>query len=362
MIPVTKSFLPNRDSFNKYVDDIWSRGWLTNNGPIVIELEERVKSYLESPPMLYLTNGTIAIQLALRALDIKGDVLTTPFSYVATTSCLVWENCNPVFCDIDASSLTVTIDGLEKNLTDRTSAILLTHIYGQPCDVDAIEQFARAHNLKVIYDGAHSFGVKMNGRSIFHYGDISTCSFHATKIFHTVEGGAVFSNNENVYHKLSYMRNFGHRGQEEFWGIGINGKSSEFHAAMGLCVLENMENIIQARKTVHQKYDEKLSKLFESVLRKPKVSYLYEYNYAYYPVIFDSKERTEKAIKLLNANQIFPRRYFYPSLNTLPYLQYQKMPISESIAERIICLPLYTELTDSEIDRISSLLKESLLY
>lgn len=361
MIPVTKPFLPNRNTFDKYIDDIWKREWLTNNGPLVVGLESKVQHFLQSPKMLYLTNGTIALQLAIKALGIKGDVLTTPFSYVATTSCLIWENCNPVFCDIDPSSLMITVEELEKNLTKQTSAILLTHIYGFPCDVEGIEKFAKIHNLKIIYDGAHAFGVKLKGKSIFHYGDISTCSFHATKIFHTIEGGAVFTDDENLFHKLGYMRNFGHNGQENFWGIGINGKNSEFHAAMGHCVLENIDNIVNERMLLHLKYDSNLKTYFGNILNKAQSKLEFEYNYSYYPIILQNKEATEKVIRLLNANQIFPRRYFYPSLNTLPYIKDKKMPISESIAERILCLPLYCGLTDSDIDRISSLLIKCLL-
>src|SRR5688572_25479009 len=236
MINVTKSFLPPIEEYVKYLEGIWERCHLTNHGPLVNELEEKLKTYLGVKNFFYLNNGTIAIQLAIKALDITGEVITTPFSYVATCSSIVWENAKPVFVDIDPGNFTIDATKIEAAITPRTSAILATHVYGIPCNVEEIDRIAKKHKLKVVYDAAHAFGVEYKGASLLNYGHISTLSFHATKLFHTVEGGGITTNDDELAHRIAYMRNFGHKGQEEFWGLGINGKSSEFHAAMGLCM------------------------------------------------------------------------------------------------------------------------------
>ena len=233
MIPVTKPFLPPKDEYLELVDGIWERNWLTNNGPLVKQLEESLKEKLSLDNLLFVGNGTIAIQLAIKSLELTGEIITTPFSYVATTSSVVWEHCTPVFVDIDKDSLNIDPNEIEKKITPKTQAILATHVYGNPCDVEAIASIAERNNLKVIYDGAHAFGVKVNGKSIFEYGDITTCSLHATKLYHSIEGGLVITNNKDLQKKLYHMRNFGHNGPENFSELGINGKNSEFHAAYG---------------------------------------------------------------------------------------------------------------------------------
>ncbi|HLP19244.1 MAG TPA: aminotransferase class V-fold PLP-dependent enzyme, partial [Chitinophagales bacterium] len=241
MIPVTKSFLPPLEDYNKLLQGIWQRVHLTNNGPLLLELEGKLKSYLTSKHFIFLNNGTSAIQIAIKGLDLKGEIITTPFSYVATTSSIVWENCKAVFADIEEETLTIDANKIEALITPKTSAILATHVYGIPCNIEKIEKIAKKHNLKVIYDAAHAFGVKYHGQALTNYGDASTLSFHATKLFHTTEGGALITNDEDAAHRFSYMRNFGHKGQEDFWGLGINAKNSEFHAAMGLCVFPHIE-------------------------------------------------------------------------------------------------------------------------
>jgi dTDP-4-amino-4,6-dideoxygalactose transaminase len=238
MIPVTKPFLPPIDEYKEYIDGIYQRQWLTNNGPLVNELELKLKEHLNVSHLLYLGNGTIAIQIAIKALELKGEIITTPFSYVATTSSIAWENCKPVFVDIDKDTLNIDPSKIEAAINANTSAILATHVYGNPCDIDAIQRIANKHNLKVIYDAAHCFGTKYKGKSVFEYGDVSTTSFHATKLFHTTEGGAVITTNPELLKKMSYLRNFGHDGPEKFECVGINGKNSEFHAAMGLVNLK----------------------------------------------------------------------------------------------------------------------------
>lgn len=236
MIPVTKPFLPKQADFKSYVSSIWARQWLTNNGPLVNELEIKLQQYLALPHLLYVTNGTIALQLAIQALEIKGEVITTPFSFVATTSSIVWQGCKPVFVDIDEETLNIDPDKIEAAITPRTTAILATHVFGNPCDIDAIDRIAKKHNLKVVYDAAHCFGTQYKGKSIFAYGDVSTTSFHATKLFHTIEGGAVFTQNPDILKRMALMRNFGYSGVDTFSELGTNAKNSEFHAAMGLCL------------------------------------------------------------------------------------------------------------------------------
>lgn len=353
MINVSKPFLPQREEYDKYLDGIWQRNWLTNNGPLVNELELKLKDYLNVNHVLYLSNGTIAIQIAIKALDLKGEIITTPFSYIATTSSIVWEGCRPVFVDIDEHSFNIDPSKIESAITENTTAILATHVYGNPCDVEAIEKIAEKHQLKVIYDGAHAFAVKYNGKSIFDFGDIATCSFHATKLYHTVEGGAVFTTQPKLLHTMSYLRNFGHNGPTEFFGLGVNGKNSEFHAAFGLVNLKHINDILERRKYLSEYYDQKLKTLNH---KKQKINAHTAYNYSYYPIVLESEEVLLKIQEQLNLNWIYPRRYFYPSLNTVPYTRGSEAPVSESISKRALCLPLYHDLKEEEIDMIARIM------
>lgn len=350
MIPVTKPFLPPIDEYEKYLREIWNRNWLTNNGPLVNELEMRLKEHLSINHLLYVTNGTIALQIAIKALGLKGEIITTPFSYVATTSSLVWEGCEPIFVDIDPSTGNVDPNKIEQAITNKTSGILVTHVYGNPCDVVAIEEIAKKRNLKVIYDGAHAFGVRVHGKSVFDFGDISTCSFHATKSFHTVEGGGIMTTDPGLLKKMSFMRNFGHDGSEKFTELGINGKNSELHAAMGLVNLKYIDRIREKRKEICEFYDTFLP-LFSG--RKPQVQSTVTQNYSYYPLIFNSESILLKTVELLNQNWIYPRRYFFPSLETLPYNHnINKCPIALDFSTRILCLPLYDTLTREDQDMV----------
>ena len=357
MINVTKTFLPPIEEYNKQVQHAWDNEWLTNRGELVLELEVRLKKFLSVSNIIMTNNGTVPLQIALKLLGGQGEIITTPFSYVATTAAIVWENCTPVFVDIHPEYLTIDETKIEAAITDKTTAILATHVFGNPCDVIAIEAIAKKYNLKVIYDAAHCFGVKYNYKSIFDYGDVSTCSFHATKLFHTGEGGAMFSQNLDLQHQLFYGHNFGHNGPLAFHGLGINGKMSEFHAAMGLTVLPYMQRIIDERKKVVDFYNDKLDFL---KLRGLKLRDDTDWNYSYYPVIFNSEEKLLKVQKALNENQIFPRRYFYPSLNTIEYTNGMPMPVSESIASRILCLPLYVGISAVNMTRIVTLINENL--
>lgn len=349
MINVTKTFFPPIEEYNLQVQRIWDNQWLTNRGELVLELEEKLKEYLSVSNIIIMNNGTIPIQIALKILGKNAEIITTPFSYVATTAAIVWENCTPVFVDIHPEYLTIDESKIEAAITPRTKAILATHVFGNPCHIEAIKTIAQKHNLKVIYDAAHAFGVTYEGKSIFDYGDVSTCSFHATKLFHTAEGGAVFCNDTILRDKIFYSHNFGHNGPHEFHGLGINGKISELQAAMGLAVFPHMGEIIAGRKKVVDYYEAHLN---FTKLSKIKIRENTQWNYSYYPVIFETETILLRVQKALNEQQIFPRRYFYPSLNTVNYVNSKEMKVSESVASRILCLPLYMNLDLSSVTNI----------
>ncbi len=354
MILVNRPFLPPQEVYQAYLDGIWKRQWLTNMGPLASDLELQLKEHLNVNHLLFVTNGTVALQMAIKALDLKGEIITTPFSFIATTSSIVWENCTPVFVDIDEHSLNIDASKIEAAITENTSAILATHVYGNPCDVEQIEKIAKKHKLKVIYDAAHAFGVEINGKSIFEYGDISTCSLHSTKLFHSIEGGLVITKDADLLKKLAFIRNFGFDGPEKFAELGINGKNSEFHAAMGLANLQYIEAIHQKRKALTERFDEKLRNL---KARRPIWHKDSENNYAYYPIVFESEELLLKCTAELQRHEIFTRRYFYPSLATaVPYVEPKNLPITDDISRRVLCLPLYYDLTFEEVDLIARML------
>lgn len=357
MINVTKTFLPPQEEYNKLLKRAWEAQWLTNRGELVLELEQKLKEYLNISNIIVTNNGTVPLQIAVKLLGNQGEIITTPFSYVATSAAIVWENCTPVFVDIHPEYLTIDETKIENAITDKTRAILATHVFGNPCNVDVIEEIAQKYNLKVIYDAAHAFGVIYKEKSLFNYGHISTCSFHATKLFHTGEGGAMFTNDAELHHKLFYSHNFGHNGPLKFHGIGINGKMSELQAAMGLAVLPYMKTIISERKVVVDYYDLNLdlSKIQTLKLRENT-----QWNFSYYPVIFESEETLLKVQAKLNQNQIFPRRYFYPSLNTVEYMRGDIMYNSENISGRILCLPLCSGLLEDELEQIVLIVNDNL--
>lgn len=355
MINVTKTFLPPIEEYTLQLQRAWDNQWLTNRGELVIELEEKLRHYLSVSNIIVTNNGTIPLQIALKLLGNQGEVITTPFSYVATTAAIVWENCTPVFVDIDSEHLSIDETKIEDAITDKTTAILATHVFGNPCNIEAIEAIAKKHQLYVIYDAAHAFGVQYKGKSIFDYGHISTCSFHATKLFHTGEGGAMFANDSQLQAKLFYSHNFGHDGPLAFHGLGINGKMSELQAALGLSVLPYMETILAERKKVVDFYNDNLD---FSNIQALKIRDNTDWNYSYYPIIFENEEQLLQTQKDLNEANIFPRRYFYPSLNTIEYVKGNAMPISESIASRVLCLPLYVGMVKKEIEKIVSFINK----
>lgn len=360
MIPVTKSFLPPIQEYVTQVQRAFDNQWITNRGELVVELETKVSNYLrlENTKMLITTNGTIPLQIALKLLGKQGQIITTPFSYIATTSTILWENCTPVFVDIHPEYLTIDETKIEAAITNQTTCILATHVFGNPCNIEAIETIANKHNLTVIYDAAHCFGVQYNKKSIFEFGDVSTCSFHATKLFHTGEGGAIFCKNQDLFHKLYYSHNFGHDGLVDYFGLGINGKISELQAAMGLAVLPYVDELIERRKKVADFYDHELD---FTKLKKIKIRENTEWNYSYYPVIFESEKVVLEVMRALFEEQILPRRYFYPSLNTIQYINSSDtMKVSETIANSILCLPIYSELNEENTATIVKVINQTI--
>lgn len=357
MIPVTKTFFPPLEEYQDQLQRIWKNEWLTNRGELVLELEVKLKEYLHISNMILTTNGTLPLQIALKVLADEGEVITTPFSYVATTSAIVWENCTPIFVDIHPEYFTIDETKIEEAITDKTTAILATHVFGNPCNVEAIESIANKYNLKVIYDAAHCFGVIYNGKSIFNYGDVSTCSFHATKLFHTGEGGTMITKQEDLHNRLFFHHNFGHNGSEKFHGLGINAKMSELQAAMGLSVLPHMEGILNKRMEVVQFY---LNNLDFKRFGKQEIRQGTKWNYSYFAILLQSEEKLLKLRAILEENSIYPRRYFYPSLDNLPYTS-PTCQISNDISKRILCLPLYSSLELQELEKIVQILNKALL-
>jgi dTDP-4-amino-4,6-dideoxygalactose transaminase len=346
-IYVTRAFLPPRAEYDAWLDRIYGSHVLTNNGPIHRELEETLRARFDVPHLQLMANGTLALQLAIRALGVKGKVITTPYSYVATTSAILWEGCEPVFVDIDPKTCCIDPALIEAAITPDTTAILATHVYGIPCDVEAIDAIAKKHGLKVIYDAAHAFDVNYKGRSILQWGDASTLSFHATKLFHTVEGGAVVLHDAEADQRLRLLRSFGHVGDEHFT-LGINAKMSELHAAMGMAVLPHMERIVAERRAIERYYRSQLEGHFRTIDPLPEV----EYNSAYFPIICNSGEQRERIMAGAAASGVYCRRYFYPSLNTLPYVAGGYLPVSESLADKVLCLPVFNGLTMEELKRV----------
>ena len=357
IINVTKTYLPKKEKYKQYIDEIYANGWLTNNGPLVQRLENRLAEYLGVKNIVLVSNGTVALEIAYRTLGLKGFVITTPFSFVATTSSLVTNQLLQIFADIDQNSFNLYPKNIEKLITPNTSAILPVHVFGNACEVEEIARIAKQHNLKVIYDAAHAFDVKYEDKNILNYGDISTLSFHATKLFHSIEGGALIINDDELVQKARYLINFGIKNAQEIPELGTNAKMNEFEAAMGLCVLDDIEEIKQKRKDILENYRKELNGLVQFQEQNEHATE----NYSYCPIVFESEEQLLSVQKALNEQEIMPRRYFYPSLDTLSYIEPKQIcEISRDVSTRILCLPIYAELEKEIQTKIISIIKESL--
>lgn len=346
---VTRPFLPPKEEFLEEVSDIFDRDILTNQGPNVQKFERVMRKFLGVEYFHYVTNGTIALQLALRALGItEGEVITTPFSYVATVSSMLWERCIPVFVDIEPDNFTIDVMKIEAAITKRTKAIMPVHVFGYACDVESIERIAQKYGLKVIYDAAHAFGCRYKGRALGSCGDISVLSFHATKWFHTIEGGGIVVRDPVLSDRLELMKRFGHDGDEHVC-LGINAKQDEFNAAMGLCNFRYLSSCLAERRALCELYDSCLN----HKLYRPPVQSDVIHNYSYFPVLFPDECSLLRVFKHLRDIQVFPRRYFNPSLNTLPYLKSRiACPISEDFSSRVACFPLFSGLAQDTVKQI----------
>lgn len=352
---VTQPSLAPLEEFTELLKGVWERGILTHNGPLVQQLEKELMAKLGVPYLTVVSNGTIAIQMAIKALELQGEIITTPFTWVATISAIKWEGCTPVFCDIEPGSLNMDPAKIESLITEKTVAIMPVHVFGNPCAVEQIEAIAQKHNLKVIYDAAHAVGSVYKGQSLLNWGDISATSLHATKLLNTAEGGACITKDESLDRKLKRIRFFGHNDEKtDIIEDGFNGKLTEVHAALGLANLKYYDVVLEDRKNKYQRYKELLKGV--SGIRFQEFTWG-EPNYSYFPVIFESEAQLLKVEKALHAEKIVPRRYFYPSVNTFTKIvNYQPCPVSEDIALRILCLPLYFALKAEEVERICKII------
>lgn len=356
-IYVTMPTLAPLEDIHELLKGIWATGIMTHNGPLVQRFEKEVGDYLNVPKVVSCVNGTFALQMAIRALKLKGEIITTPFTFIATSNSILWEGCTPVFVDIDSETFNIDPKKIEEKITYHTVAIMPVHVFGNACDIEAIDAIAKKHNLKVIYDAAHAVGVNYKGKSIFQYGDISCTSFHATKMLNTTEGGACFTTNEELDAKLRRIRFFGFENHADIIEDGTNAKMTEVHAAVGLANLKYLDKALADRKKKYAFYKERLSKIESLSFQKINEGC----NYSYFPVVFKDEADLLKVMKALNKENIYPRRYFYPSINTFNrLLPYVSMPISENIASRILCLPLYYTLSEEDMERIIGIIKVTL--
>lgn len=353
-INVTSPTLANLDCYVESLKNIWETGVLTHNGPYVQALEKELCTSLGVKHFVSVVNGTFAIQMAIKALELKGEIITTPFSWVATVSAIKWEGCTPVFCDIDPETFNIDPTKLEALITENTVAIMPVHVFGNPCDINSIKRIADKYGLKVIYDAAHAVGTTINGESVLKYGDISAVSLHATKIFNTGEGGGCITEDSVLNAKLQRIRFFGHDDNKDIVEDGLNGKMTEIHAALGLANLQSFTDVLLDRKTKYRYYYDKLS--VAEQLSFQKLSDI-GCNYSYFPVVFSSETVLFQVMAALENRNIYARRYFYPSLNTYEKIvSKQECPISEDTSSRILCLPLYYKLEQSVQDEVIAII------
>lgn len=356
---VTQPSLAPLSEFTALLEGVWERGILTHNGPLVQQLESEMAEKLGLKGVVAVSNGTIALQMAIRALELKGEIVVPPFTWVASISAIQWEGCTPVFCDIDPETLNIDPALIEACITENTVAIMPVHVFGNPCDIEAIEAIAHRHNLKVIYDAAHAVGTTLNKHSVLDAGHISATSLHATKLLNTAEGGACITNDEALHRKLQRIRFFGHSDDKtDIVEVGFNGKMTEVHAALGIANMKYYDEVLAHRKAKYAQYKQ-LLEAYEKI--RFQTIRMGECNYSYFPVIFESEVQLLEVVKALNAVNVFPRRYFYPSVNTFKQVvDYVPMPVSEDISSRILCLPLYTNLSAESIASICRIVNETL--
>jgi len=348
---VTQPSLAELQEYTKLLENVWDTGVLTHNGPLVQKLEEDLRNKLGVDNFVAVTNGTIALQMAIKALGLKGEIITTPFTWIATISAIKWEGCKPVFVDIDRETFNLDPRKIEAAITPNTVAIMPVHVFGVPCDIEAIESIASKHSLKVIYDAAHAIGSTYKQKSVLSYGDISATSMHATKLFNTGEGGGCITKSAELHEKLKRIRFFGHDESKDVVEDGFNGKMTEIHAALGLVNLKIYDAVLNDRRTKYMQYMDQLSDVPSLTFQQVNTGVS---NHSYFPVVFESEEILLEAYDRLTKKNIYARRYFYPSVNTYTQiLDYEKCPIAEDISKRILCLPLYLNLKEESISKIA---------
>ena len=362
-INVTQPSLPDLKDYIPYLEDIWKSKWLTNNGKYHQQFEQELKEFLEVKQVNLFTNGTLALITALQALRITGEVITTPYSFVATTHALHWNGIKPVFCDIEPDTMNLDPDKIEALITPQTTAIMPVHVYGNPCNVDKIQKIADKFSLTVIYDAAHAFNVRLDNESILNYGDLSILSFHATKVFNTIEGGAIICHDKKLKEQIDYLKNFGFAGETKVIAPGINAKMNELQAALGLLQLKRVEADISKRKEIAEQYRKELRDM-QGITVLEDIAGV-QHNYSYFPILVDSSKYGKSRDELYNylkEHNIYSRRYFYPLISnfsmyrTLDSAHPDKLSIANKIAEQVICLPIYPELSEDIIKRITNLL------
>ncbi len=358
-ITVTSPLLPNLKDFEKMLEDIWSRKWLTNNGHYHKELEKALADYLGVPYLSLFTNGTLPLITALQALRISGEVITTPYSFVATTHSIWWNNLKPVFVDVEEETGNIDPEKIEAAITPQTTAIMPVHVYGTPCNTKRIQEIADTYGLKVIYDAAHAFGVNVNGKSILENGDMSTLSFHATKVYNTVEGGALICRDEATKKRIDYLKNFGFAGETTVVAPGINSKMDEIRAAYGLLNLQQVDQAIERRKHIAELYRATLKTV--SGIRLLRDIEGVRHNYSYFPIFISEKEygiSRDALYEKLKSQNILARRYFYPLISNFPVYRGlesarpENLPVATKLADQVLCLPMYAELTDDDVARV----------
>lgn len=357
MVTVTKPDLPPLKEYVGYLKKIWATKWLTNDGEFAQLLQKELKDYLKVENLALVNNGTLALHLALKASQLKGEIITTPFTFAATTNVIIWEGLTPVFADIDPETFNIDPEEVEKKITRKTCAILAVHVYGNPCYVEKLQEIAAKHNLKLIYDAAHAFGVEYQNQSVLNFGDISTLSFHATKIFTTIEGGAIVCKDEDMLERMKLLRNHGIKSEEQVVLPGTNAKMDEFQAVMGICNLKRTDEKIQQRKRLYKHYTQKLSQnvQFQKVIAT-------RHNYGYMPVCFKDANTRDKAYSELVKNGIGPRKYFFPLTTSYDYLKTDTVKLHDlrqayDVSSRVLCLPLYPDLEIKNVDKVVKTIK-----